>query len=84
MSRRVAIVAAFAASLAMPLLAGCGIRGPLYMPQRPAAPVPPSVPDPGLSQPGAPNASTGAATSAASKDSGNDAPASPSQPAPSR
>ncbi|TWG83467.1 diaminopimelate decarboxylase [Cupriavidus gilardii J11] len=51
MLRRVAIVAAFAATLAMPLLAGCGIRGPLYMPSQPPAPVPPSVPDPGLSKP---------------------------------
>ncbi len=53
MLRRVAIVAAFAAGLAMPLLGGCGIRGPLVMPQRPPAPVQPSVPDPGLSQPDA-------------------------------
>lgn len=53
MLRRVAIVAAFATTLAMPLLAGCGIRGPLYMPSQPPAPVPPSVPDPGLSKPGA-------------------------------
>lgn len=53
MLRRVAIVAAFACTLAMPLLAGCGIRGPLYMPKRPPAPVPPSVPDPGLSRPDA-------------------------------
>lgn len=51
MLRRVAIVAAFAAGLAMPLLGGCGIRGPLVMPQRPPAPVQPNVPDPGLSQP---------------------------------
>lgn len=48
MLRRVAIVSAFAATLAMPLLSGCGIRGPLYMPQRPAEPVPPAMPDPGI------------------------------------
>ncbi|RDK08995.1 hypothetical protein [Cupriavidus lacunae] len=48
MLRRVAIVSAFAAALAMPLLGGCGIRGPLTMPRVPAEPTPPTVPDPGL------------------------------------
>ena len=52
MLRRGAIVSAFAALLAMPL-AGCGIRGPLYMPKVPPAPTPPTVLDPGLGQPGA-------------------------------
>ncbi|XQU75192.1 Lipoprotein [Cupriavidus sp. H18C2] len=52
MLRRAAIVSAFAALLAIPL-AGCGIRGPLYMPRVPPAPTPPTVPDPGLGQPGA-------------------------------
>lgn len=51
MLRRAAIVSAFAASLAMPL-AGCGIRGPLYMPRVPPPPTAPSVPDPGLGNPG--------------------------------
>jgi diaminopimelate decarboxylase len=48
MLRRVAIVSAFAAGLAMPLLGGCGIRGPLTMPKRPPEPTAPTVPDPGL------------------------------------
>ena len=48
MLRRVAIVSAFAAALAMPLLGGCGIRGPLTLPRVPAEPTPPTVPDPGL------------------------------------
>jgi len=48
MLRRVAIVSAFAAGLAMPLLGGCGIRGPLTMPKRPPEPTAPAVPDPGL------------------------------------
>jgi diaminopimelate decarboxylase len=48
MLRRVAIVSAFAAALAMPLLGGCGIRGPLTMPKVPPEPTQPSVPDPGL------------------------------------
>ncbi len=52
MLRRGAIVSAFAATLAM-TLAGCGIRGPLYMPKVPPAPTPPTVADPGLGQPGA-------------------------------
>ncbi|RZT32462.1 LPS translocon maturation chaperone LptM [Cupriavidus agavae] len=52
MLRRGAIVSAFAAVLAM-TLAGCGIRGPLYMPRVPGEPTPPTVPDPGLGQPGA-------------------------------
>jgi len=53
MLRRVAIVSAFAASLAMPLLGGCGIRGPLTMPKRPPEPTAPAVPDPGLGRPDA-------------------------------
>ncbi len=53
MLRRVAIVSAFAAGLAMPLLGGCGIRGPLTMPKRPPEPTAPTVPDPGLSKPDA-------------------------------
>ncbi|CAG2155012.1 hypothetical protein [Cupriavidus numazuensis] len=53
MLRRVAIVSAFAAGLAMPLLGGCGIRGPLTMPRVPAEPTAPSVPDPGLGHPDA-------------------------------
>ncbi|SOY51899.1 hypothetical protein [Cupriavidus taiwanensis] len=48
MLRRVAIVSAFAAALAMPLLGGCGIRGPLTLPKVPPEPAPPTVPDPGL------------------------------------
>ncbi len=48
MLRRVAIVSAFAAALAMPLLGGCGIRGPLTMPKVPPEPARPTVPDPGL------------------------------------
>ncbi len=48
MLRRVAIVSAFAAALAMPLLGGCGIRGPLTMPKVPPEPTPPTVSDPGL------------------------------------
>ncbi|WP_349304715.1 lipoprotein [Cupriavidus sp. 2SB] len=52
MLRRGAIVSAFAAVLAM-TLAGCGIRGPLYMPRVPGEPTPPTVPDPGLGKPGA-------------------------------
>jgi predicted small lipoprotein YifL len=52
MLRRGAIVSAFAALLALPL-AGCGIRGPLYMPRVPPEPTPPTVADPGLGQPGA-------------------------------
>jgi len=48
MLRRVAIVSAFAASLSMSLLAGCGVRGPLVMPKRPPEPSAPAVPDPGL------------------------------------
>ena len=48
MLRRVAIVSAFAATLAMPLLAGCGIRGPLTMPKVPPEPTAPTVADPGL------------------------------------
>lgn len=52
MLRRGAIVSAFAAMLAM-TLTGCGIRGPLYMPKVPPAPAQPTVPDPGLGQPGA-------------------------------
>nr|WP_081624008.1 hypothetical protein [Cupriavidus sp. UYPR2.512] len=48
MLRRVAIVSAFAAALAMPLLGGCGIRGPLTMPKVPPEPTPPTVTDPGL------------------------------------
>ncbi|GAA0844255.1 LPS translocon maturation chaperone LptM [Cupriavidus pauculus] len=52
MLRRGAIVSAFAATLAM-TLAGCGIRGPLYMPKVPPEPTPPAVADPGLGQPGA-------------------------------
>ncbi|MGO4327059.1 hypothetical protein AB4Z48_22465 [Cupriavidus sp. 2TAF22] len=55
MLRRVAIVSAIAASLAMPLLSGCGIRGPLTMPRPPAAPAKPAVPDPGLGNPSLPN-----------------------------
>jgi diaminopimelate decarboxylase len=51
MLRRVAIVSAFAATLAMPLLSGCGIRGPLYMPKVPPPPTRPDVPDPGLGNP---------------------------------
>ncbi len=54
MLRRVAIVSAIAASLAMPLLSGCGIRGPLVMPKQPPAPAQPGVPDPGLSNPAMP------------------------------
>jgi len=50
--RRGAIVSAFAAGLVM-TLTGCGIRGPLVMPTVPPAPTPPTVPDPGLGQPGA-------------------------------
>jgi len=53
MLRRVAIVSAFAAGLAMPLLGGCGIRGPLSLPKRPPEPTAPSVPDPGLGRPDA-------------------------------
>lgn len=52
MLRRGAIVSAFAATLAM-TLAGCGIRGPLYMPKVPPEPTAPTVPDPGLGKPGA-------------------------------
>ena len=52
MLRRGAIVSAFAATLAM-TLAGCGIRGPLYMPKVPPEPTPPTVADPGLGPPGA-------------------------------
>lgn len=48
MLRRVAIVSAFAAALAMPLLGGCGIRGPLTMPRVPPEPTPPTATDPGL------------------------------------
>ncbi|WP_434033341.1 hypothetical protein [Cupriavidus sp. a3] len=48
MLRRVAIVSAFAATLAMPLLGGCGIRGPLTMPKVPPEPTAPTVGDPGL------------------------------------
>ncbi|GLC93613.1 hypothetical protein Tamer19_30210 [Cupriavidus sp. TA19] len=48
MLRRVAIVSAFAATLAMPLLGGCGIRGPLTYPKVPPEPTPPTVADPGL------------------------------------
>ncbi|AGW92188.1 membrane protein [Ralstonia pickettii DTP0602] len=48
MLRRVAIVSAFAATLAMPLLGGCGIRGPLTMPKVPPEPTAPTAPDPGL------------------------------------
>ncbi|WP_081651438.1 LPS translocon maturation chaperone LptM [Cupriavidus basilensis] len=55
MLRRVAIVSAIAASLAIPLLSGCGIRGPLTMPRPPAAPARPAVPDPGLGNPNVPN-----------------------------
>jgi len=55
MLRRGAIVSAFAAMLAMPL-AGCGIRGPLYMPNVPPAQTPPAVADPGLGKPDAPGA----------------------------
>ncbi|MDF3835011.1 lipoprotein [Cupriavidus basilensis] len=54
MLRRVAIVSAIAANLAMPLLSGCGIRGPLVMPKQPPAPAQPGVPDPGLSNPAMP------------------------------
>jgi len=54
MLRRAAIVSAFAATLAMPLLSGCGIRGPLTMPRVPPAPAEPTVPDPGLGNPSAP------------------------------
>lgn len=50
--RRAAIVSAFAAGLAM-TLTGCGVRGPLVMPRVPPAPTPPTMPDPGLGQPGA-------------------------------
>ncbi|WP_354681501.1 LPS translocon maturation chaperone LptM [Cupriavidus plantarum] len=52
MPRR-AIVSAFAAGLAM-TLAGCGIRGPLYMPRVPPAPTAPTVPDTGLGNPNTP------------------------------
>ncbi|MBF6990992.1 MULTISPECIES: hypothetical protein [Cupriavidus] len=48
MLRRVAIVSAFAATLAMPLLGGCGIRGPLTMPKVPPEPTAPTAADPGL------------------------------------
>lgn len=67
MLRRVAIVSAFAASLAMPLLSGCGIRGPLTMPKQPPAPAQPGVPDPGLGNPAVPNpaAPKGSAATAA-------------------
>ncbi|MDW3680900.1 MULTISPECIES: LPS translocon maturation chaperone LptM [Cupriavidus] len=67
MLRRVAIVSAFAASLAMPLLSGCGIRGPLVMPKQPPAPAQPGVPDPGLGNPAVPNpaAPRGSASTAA-------------------
>jgi len=67
MLRRVAIVSAFAASLLMSLLAGCGVRGPLVMPKRPPEPSAPAVPDPGLSRADAasvPVAPTSAPTSA--------------------
>ncbi|WP_428849568.1 LPS translocon maturation chaperone LptM [Imbroritus primus] len=41
--------------LAALTLAGCGVRGPLTMPQQPPRPTPPSVPDPGMqSLPGDP------------------------------
>lgn len=53
MLRRVAIVSAFAASLAMSLLSGCGVRGPLVMPKRPPEPTAPAAPDPGLGRPDA-------------------------------
>ncbi|KJK22834.1 hypothetical protein UB46_19055 [Burkholderiaceae bacterium 16] len=68
MLRRVAIVSAIAASLAMPLLSGCGIRGPLTMPKQPPAPAQPGVPDPGLGNPAVPNpaAIQGTAPAAAS------------------
>ncbi|EHP40521.1 hypothetical protein OR16_25122 [Cupriavidus basilensis OR16] len=39
----------------MPLLSGCGIRGPLTMPKQPPAPAQPGVPDPGLGNPAVPN-----------------------------
>lgn len=66
MLRRVAIVSAFAAGLAMPLLGGCGIRGPLTMPHRPPEPTPPTVPDPGLSKPDAAPAPASATPAGAS------------------
>ncbi|MFC4435388.1 LPS translocon maturation chaperone LptM [Cupriavidus respiraculi] len=83
MLRRVAIVSAFAATLAMSLLAGCGIRGPLTMPKRPPAPTAPTVPDPGLGKAGAPAPSefvapaNGAAPSATSTPADSSAPRSP-------
>lgn len=38
----------------MPLLVGCGIRGPLTYPRVPPAQATPNVPDPGLGNPSAP------------------------------
>lgn len=48
---------AVCAVLAGLTLAGCGIRGPLTLPQQPPRPTPPTVPDPGMqSLPGSPTA----------------------------
>lgn len=74
MLRRVAIVSAIAASLAMPLLSGCGIRGPLTMPKQPPAPARPDVPDPGLANPSVP---IPAATPASAPAAASAAPAAP-------
>ncbi|WP_420994459.1 hypothetical protein ACKI2N_017905 [Cupriavidus sp. 30B13] len=77
MLRRVAIVSAIAASLAMPLLSGCGIRGPLTMPRPPAAPARPTVPDPGLGNPNVPNPAAAPAAPATPQAGGATAPATP-------
>ncbi|TMS59314.1 hypothetical protein MW7_003820 [Imbroritus primus] len=51
----VAMRASVCVLLAALTLAGCGVRGPLTMPQQPPRPTPPSVPDPGMqSLPGDP------------------------------
>jgi diaminopimelate decarboxylase len=80
MLRRVAIVSAFAATLAMSLLAGCGIRGPLTMPKRPPAPTAPTVPDPGLGRPGAAAPGELAAPPSGSAEPAPSAPSSPAAP----
>ncbi|WP_411859804.1 LPS translocon maturation chaperone LptM [Cupriavidus pauculus] len=76
MPRR-AIVSAFAAGLAM-TLAGCGIRGPLYMPTIPPAPTAPTAPDTGLGNPNTPMPAT---TSMPADTAAQNAAGTPSRPA---
>jgi len=53
MIRTAAIVATVGLTLTAAGLSGCGIRGPLYMPNVPPAPTAPQTTDPGITGPNA-------------------------------